>query len=111
MLENCKLTKQTAWNLKKCIAHLRKSIHGINEKLDLVMGIVQPKSSHHVPDQPMVVGQERMWDMSNCTYMASGDHRFLSIFFDLYFISITFERKFKAFKVFLDMSLVIRRLF
>ena len=53
----------------------------------------------------------RMWDMSNCTYMASGDRRFSGIFFDLYFISITFEKKFKVFKVFSDMSLVIRRLF
>ena len=36
---------------------------------------------------------DRMWDMSDCTFMASGDRRFLGNFFDLNFISITFERK------------------
>ena len=48
----------------------------------------------------------RMWDMSNCTCMASGDRRFLGNFFDLYFISLTFERKSKVLEAFLDMSLV-----
>ena len=48
----------------------------------------------------------RMWDMSDCTCMASGDRRFLGNFFDLNFISITFERKSKVLEVFLDMSLV-----
>ena len=53
----------------------------------------------------------RMWDMSDCICMASGDRRFSGNFFALYFISITFERNFKVFKVFSDMSLVKRRLF
>ena len=48
-----------------------------------------------------------MWDMSNSTCMASGVCRFLSNYFDLNFISITFERKSKVLKVFLDMSVVI----
>ena len=48
----------------------------------------------------------RMWDMSDCTCMASGDRRFLGNFFDLNFISITFERKSKVLEVFLDISLV-----
>ena len=47
-----------------------------------------------------------MWDMSNCTCMASGDCRFLGNFFDLYFISLTFERKSEVLEAFLDMSLV-----
>ena len=50
--------------------------------------------------------QSRMWDISNCTCMASGDRRFLGNFFDLYFISLTFERKSKVLEAFLDMSLV-----
>ena len=49
----------------------------------------------------------RMWDMSDCTCMASGECRFLGNFFDLNFISMTFERKSKVLKVFLDMSVVI----
>ena len=55
-----------------------------------------------------VVGlsRHRMWDMSDCTCMASGDRRFLDNFFDLNFISITFERKSKVLEVFLDISLV-----
>ena len=48
----------------------------------------------------------RMWNMSDCTCMASGDRRFLGNFFDLNFISITFERKSKVLEVFLDISLV-----
>ena len=34
----------------------------------------------------MAQAGKRMWDMSNCTYMASGDRRFSGISFDLYFI-------------------------
>ena len=48
----------------------------------------------------------RIWDMSNCTSMASGDCQFLGNFFDLNFISTTFERKSKVFVLFPDMSLV-----
>ena len=47
-----------------------------------------------------------MWDMADCTCMASGDRRFSGNFFDLYFVSTTFERKSKVFLVFSDMSLV-----
>ena len=66
---------------------------------------------HHKAWFDEVVTPGRMWDMSDCTCMASGDRRFSGNFFNLYFISITFERNFKVFKVFSDMSLVIRRLF
>ena len=37
-----------------------------------------------------------MWDMFNCTCMASSDCRFPGNFFDLNFISITLERKSKV---------------
>ena len=50
--------------------------------------------------------EQRMWDMSDCTFMASGVCRFLGNFFVLNFISITFEMKSKVLEVFLDMSLV-----
>ena len=48
----------------------------------------------------------RMWDMSDCIFMASSDCRFLGNFIDLNFISITFERNSKVLEVFFGMSLV-----
>ena len=51
---------------------------------------------------------QRIWDMSDCIFMASRDRRFLGNFFDLNFISKIFERKSKVLKVFLNMSSVRR---
>ena len=54
MAENCKVTMQTVRNLEKFIAHLQNSIDVLTKKIDLVMGVVQPKSSQQVADHSMV---------------------------------------------------------
>ena len=71
MLENCKLTKHSVFNLKKCIAHLQKSIDVLTEEIDFVMGVVQPKSSLQVLDHLMVAPTNLEYQESELTMSTS----------------------------------------
>ena len=65
------------------------------------------------PEETWIIGLVllRMWDMSNCTFMASVDRRFLVKNFPLYFTLGTSERKSKTFEVLFDISFVRYHLF